>query len=705
MADEKNTDTDQDIEKTSQVSLVANRKLDYSLWLCYVLSHEDARPSSSSYASAMHRGLSTSQSRVSTFFWIPCHDDNQGNELAYITAKTMYGTATAETPLEQTDCSPAFKGLLSACWQWTWNEYHKDTSVHHLHVAILSIGDHDRNLENQTNENNNTGNDEEPCTEICHSDEDENNFLSDREIESALTTTLATFLLSIQTKHHVPEIIHWYEHDNLKAVHDTLRSKSYRKKYYKEKFDYVEPLPHPEPKHKKDDTKALCYYVPLKDSLQALFRDEKISHYFEKSENNGDSGVLTDFTDGKVCNENVFFQENPDALKLLLYQDSFEIVNPLGSAKKKHKILAIYYTIGNLHPAVRTLIDVQQLLLLCREEDFKTHGSHMIGGFVENFSSVSHNCRYCLISKDDLEGGNIFPWDFDLMTQENYNSSVQEVCTNGLVHHSGVKFDSVLNKLQHFHVTNPGLPPCLGHDLCEGIVKEDLHLILNYLVRAEWFDYDYLNKKIQTYKFKGSDANDKPPFTLSSKTVSGHAVQVWVLLRFLPLLIHGKIDDHNNEVWQLLLLLRQIVELICAPVISEYQVAIMLDLIEEYIVKRMKLFPNINLRAKHHFLTHYPELTLKCGPLIRLWTFEIRVFTLKSMPSVSEEVKNFLVAALHLPADKMVALEKLQEFGMENLEDLEFLDPEKDLEGTLNLLACRKLALKLKAHFTANGIL
>ncbi|XP_076322160.1 uncharacterized protein LOC143231523 [Tachypleus tridentatus] len=456
------------------------------------------------------------------------------------------------------------------------SRYHKDTSVHHLHVAILSIGDHDghdRNLENQTNENNNTGNDEEPCTEICHSDEDENNFLSDREIESALTTKLATFLLSIQTKHHLPEIIHWYEHDNLKAVHDTLRSKYYRKKYYKEKFDYVEPLPHPEPKHKKDDTKALCYYVPLKDSLQALFRDEKISHYFEKSENNGDLGVLTDFTDGKVCNENVFFQENPDALKLLLYQDSFEIVNPLGSAKKKHKILAIYYTIGNLHPAVRTLIDVQQLLLLCREEDFKTHGqekiltpimtdlldleangvdlgrfgnrkgsvafvlgdnlgSHMIGGFVENFSSVSHNCRYCLISKDDLEGGNIFPWDFDLRTQENYNSSVQEVCTNGLVHHSGVKFDSVLNKLQHFHVTNPGLPPCLGHDLFEGIVKEDLHLILNYLVRAEWFDYDYLNKKIQTYKFKGSDANDKPPFTLSSKTVSGHAVQVWVLLRF-----------------------------------------------------------------------------------------------------------------------------------------------------------------------------
>ncbi|XP_076324162.1 uncharacterized protein LOC143232498 [Tachypleus tridentatus] len=377
---------------------------------------------------------------------------------------------------------------------------------------------------------------------------------------------------------------------------------------------------------KKDDTKALCYYVPLKDSLQALSRDEKISHYFEKSENNGDSGVLTDFTDGKVCNENVFFQENPDALKLLLYQDSFEIVNPLGSAKKKHKILAIYYTIGNLHPALRTLIDVQQLLLLCREEDFKTHGqekiltpimtdlldleangvdlgrfgnckgsvafvlgdnlgSHMIGGFVENFSSVSHNCRYCLISKDDLEGGNIFPWDFDLRTQENYNSSVSEVCTNGLVHHSGVKFDSVLNKLQHFHVTNPGLPPCLGHDLFEGIVKEDLHLILNYLVRAEWFDYDYLNKKIQTYKFKGSDANDKPPFTLSSKTVSGHAVQVWVLLRFFPLLIHGKIDDHNNEVWQLLLLLRQIVELICAPVISEDQVAIMLDLIKEYIVK------------------------------------------------------------------------------------------------------------------------
>lgn len=32
------------------------------------------------------------------------------------------------------------------------------------------------------------------------------------------------------------------------------------------------------------------------------------------------------------------------------------------------------------------------------------------------------------------------------------------------------------------------------------------------------------------------------------------------------------------------------------------------------------LFPETNLKPKHHYLCHYPALILKFGPLIRLWT-------------------------------------------------------------------------------------
>lgn len=47
---------------------------------------------------------------------------------------------------------------------------------------------------------------------------------------------------------------------------------------------------------------------------------------------------------------------------------------------------------------------------------------------------------------------------------------------------SAVKFDSIFNELTYFHVCHPGLLPCLGHDLFEGIVSTDLALYLNYLV-------------------------------------------------------------------------------------------------------------------------------------------------------------------------------------------------------------------------------
>lgn len=121
--------------------------------------------------------------------------------------------------------------------------------------------------------------------------------------------------------------------------------------------------------------------------------------------------------------------------KLILYQDSLEVVNPLGSGKNKHKILA------DLMP--HNSADHMQLVLLCEEQDFKYFGqdlvmgfmvndlkdlelsgitlsdgkvykgtlcaiagdnlgSHNIGGFVESFRRSSYFCRYCDISRDSF---------------------------------------------------------------------------------------------------------------------------------------------------------------------------------------------------------------------------------------------------------------------------------------------------------------
>ncbi len=49
----------------------------------------------------------------------------------------------------------------------------------------------------------------------------------------------------------------------------------------------------------------------------------------------------------------------------------------------------------------------------------------------------------------------------------------------------GIKFDSIFNELTYFHVCEPGLPPCLGHDLFEGIVSTDLALYRKHLISKE----------------------------------------------------------------------------------------------------------------------------------------------------------------------------------------------------------------------------
>jgi len=173
-------------------------------------------------------------------------------------------------------------------------------------------------------------------------------------------------------------------------------------------------------------------------------------------------------------------------------------VNPLGSARKKHKLLAVYMTLADLYPHHRSTVDQLQLVLLCKEKDLKTFGwekvlapliqdlqeiesegvtifdyvvakgsvvcvcgdnlgSHGIGGFFESFS-CSHFCRYCLISRSDFLTSRLSTGES--RTVENYGVDVQNAANYGDGH--GIKCDSVLNKLAHYHVSTPGLPPCLG---------------------------------------------------------------------------------------------------------------------------------------------------------------------------------------------------------------------------------------------------
>lgn len=133
--------------------------------------------------------------------------------------------------------------------------------------------------------------------------------------------------------------------------------------------------------------------------------------------------------------------------------------------------------------------------------------------------------------------------------------------------HNGVKSNSVLSKLKYFHVCAPGLPPYLAHDLFEGIVDYDLAMYLQFLVKTrKWFTYDILNSQI--ISFTGESQNKANILTVNGTKIGGHAAQNWWLLRIRPVLLHARVRNPKDDVWQLILLLRQVVELVCAYTVS-----------------------------------------------------------------------------------------------------------------------------------------
>lgn len=437
-----------------------------------------------------------------------------------------------------------------------------------------------------------------------------------------------------------------------------LKSNYLRNTYFKKKFNYVEPM---EIFLGRDRLNKKCFYhyVPILESLKALMQNNSVKFQIENPIEIYDNNLLTDYSDGTVFKLHGIFKKS-SFIKILLYQDSFETVNPLGSAKKKHKILSVYYTLGNFYPWNRSKTDNMQLVILCKQKNFDYFGhksvfkrlvddlkllekgisiedseiqqgsvfsiigdnlgSHGIGGFIENFSTSQYHCRYCLVTQQKMFQKTFYYVIDEMRTIENYVDCLNHIERGNLNDYKGVKFNSVFNELTYFHVVQPGLPPCIGHDIFEGVVAYDVFLFVKDLIKDNVLTIDILNDRINKFPYGVLDNNDKPvSMNVKGNKLSGHAVQNWNFLRFFPVVFY---DFRNCDKvgYKLIVLLHEIVELICAPKITIEQVAYLQNLIQEYLELRLDAFSHVPLRAKHHFMLHYPNLIIKFGPLIRLWT-------------------------------------------------------------------------------------
>ena len=174
------------------------------------------------------------------------------------------------------------------------------------------------------------------------------------------------------------------------------------------------------------------------------------------------------------------------------------------------------------------------------------------------------------------------------------------------------------------------LPPRFS-ELFEGIVPFELALCLSILISNKYFSFDSLNTRILKFPYKWSDKKNRPhiiPHNYSSrKTIGGNAHENWCLICFLPFLI-GDLIPEGELAWQAILYLKEIVELVAAPV-HTYETIACLDVkVSEHRHRLLELFPGAKLKPKHHYLEHYSHLIRCFGPLVGVWTirFEAKHF-------------------------------------------------------------------------------
>lgn len=529
-----------------------------------------------------------------------------------------------------------------------------------------------------------------------------------------------------------------------------LTSAFKRRRFFKDHFQYVSAVEYNlDLSHNKT-----FQYVPVLETLKSILNHKSIADTV-LSRYSTITGSFQSVFDGTAYKQNNFFLGTDLKLSIILYVDDFEVCNPLGTSRKKHKITAVYWALANLPSQIGSVTTSIHLGLLCKAVDLKQFGyktvlepllrdiaileqegvfisslgkqirgtvlcviadnlgSHSISGLVESFSG-SYCCRFCLGHSSEYQTQEVRSGVFVPRTKEDYASHVETVKENPhLTQVFGVKqLCPLTDKLNHFHFVS-GYPPDVLHDLFEGVVPRELALCFHVFIKRKYFSLSELNNLILQFPFKGSDKVNSPHAIpqnyINRKTIGGNAHENWALISFLPLIVGCQIPPEDST-WNLLLTLKDIVELAVSPFHTAESIAYLDFKISEHRERFFDVFPEETLTPKHHFLEHYPALIEKHGPLVGVWTmrFEAKHRFFKRVVRQTSNFKNVLLT-LSVRHQMMMAYHNHTNVGQPNfcvtrvsVMPVELLHSgiQKVLREKSPLLSCAQLANTVTCHGT-----
>lgn len=129
----------------------------------------------------------------------------------------------------------------------------------------------------------------------------------------------------------------------------SLSTTKRRAAYMSKNFTVVTPVEYIIDKEKKSS----AVYVPLNEMLQKMLNRADILDKALPLQKHVPHECST-YRDGSNCKENNLLKGEEFKIAVGLYTDDFEVSNPLGTSKKKHKLNAVYWVIANLPSKYRS---------------------------------------------------------------------------------------------------------------------------------------------------------------------------------------------------------------------------------------------------------------------------------------------------------------------------------------------------------------
>jgi hypothetical protein len=418
-------------------------------------------------------------------------------------------------------------------------------------------------------------------------------------------------------------------------------------------------------------------YVPIHDSILQLLQKPGFFEMLDK-QTSYSGKRFSSFRDGKFFRDGNFPSQ---IIFINVYFDEAEVANPLGSKSGKHKLANFYFSIQDMPRHYNS--SIHNIILLCslKSNDLKilsantvlnvivselldlwknginfinagqqmnvkvalsqlsgdNLGIHTILGFSEGFNA-NFPCRRCKMKKSECQVA-IQEDHSRIRTITDYNNDILV----GNLSLTGINFESVLNKLPYHHVTNMVVFDIM-HDLLEGVIPDLLNLVLNLYISKKYFDLDKINYRLESFDygrhFRKSRPSQIKTSVLKGDTKSGqNASQNLCLVVSLPLIL-GDLVPANDNAWNLVLLIREVLDIVLCDTISKGGLIYLDSLVSEYCSTYQSVFKK-KLKPKHHHLIHYSGAIKQIGTLKQYWsmTFEARH---KLFKTTAHAVCNFI---------------------------------------------------------------